>query len=207
MAGGIDGVNAWSHCATRLDEGRAVGERLAYPDEHLAIELARLAHILAALPEIELCSAEHVTRIGKHRLAALRQPADVVGMAVSDDDHIDIFRIVAGLLHALDQLPFRHAAAQLLVLVAQAPVAGIEQHELTAGVHERRNERMLKTVGVDAVDPRQILDRARRLIAADARMQPVADDLAVHDVGDLEVAELEAVDRGLQFALHRCGHA
>ena len=42
----------------------------------------------------------------------------------------------------------------------------------------------------------------RWLIAAETGVQPVADDFAVHDIGDLEAAKLEAVDRVLHFTLH-----
>src|SRR5689334_1682384 len=74
MAGHVDRADAARDLVARLDEAGTVGERHRDLDEQLAIELARLAHVLAALPEIELGRAEHVARIGKHRLAALGQP-------------------------------------------------------------------------------------------------------------------------------------
>ena len=46
------------------------------------------------------------------------------------------------------------------------------------------------------------LHLAGRRIAAEAGAEPGADHLAVHDGGDLEAAELEAVDGRLHFALH-----
>jgi hypothetical protein len=133
-------------------------------------------------------------------------PPDVVGMAVGDDDDVDVFRIVAGLLQARDQLAVRHSATQLFVLPAQGAVAGIEQHQLLTRIHQGWNERMLKTVSLDLIGAGQFLRGLRRLIAADTGMQPVADDLAVHNVGDLEAAELDAVDSGLHLTL-RCRHA
>ena len=66
---------------------------------------------------------------------------------------------------------------------------------------------MLKAVDLDAVGAGQFFGGLGRLVTADTGMQPVADDFAVHDVGDLEAAKLEAVDCGLQFTLHRCWHA
>ena len=167
-----------------------------------SVEFARLAHVLSAPPEIELRRAEHVTRLGKHRLAALGQPADVVGMAVGDHDHVDVLSLVAGLRQPRGQMALGHPAAQLLVLAAQGAVAGVEQHQLLAGVHKGWNERMLKAVGLDAVGTGQLLRGLRRLIAGETGIQPLADDFAVHHIGDLETAELEAIDSGLHFALH-----
>ena len=92
--------------------------------------------------------------------------------------------------------------AQLLVLAAQGAIAGVEQHQLPAGVHKGWNERMLKAVGLDVVGAGQFLCGFRQLIAAETGIQPVADDFAVHNIGDLESAKLEAVDGGLHFALH-----
>src|SRR5882672_7928684 len=63
-----------------------------------------------------------------------------------------------------------------------------------------------EAVGLDVVGASQLPRRIRRLIAAEAGMQPLADDLAVQDIDDLEAAELEPVDTGLHFALHGRGH-
>ena len=41
-----------------------------------------------------------------------------------------------------------------------------------------------------------------KALAAETGAEPGADYLAVHDGGDLEAAELEAVDGRLHFALH-----
>src|SRR5882672_7928683 len=48
-----------------------------------------------------------------------------------------------------------------------------------------------EAVGLDVVGASQLPRRIRRLIAAEAGMQPLADDLAVQDIDDLEAAELE----------------
>ena len=84
--------------------------------KQLQIEFARLAHVLAALPEIELGGAEDIARIGKDRLAAVHQAADMIGMAVRDHDNVDVGRLVAGLRQAFDQPAFRQPAAQLRVV-------------------------------------------------------------------------------------------
>jgi hypothetical protein len=48
-------------------------------------------------------------------------------------------------------------AVQLVMLSAQDAVAGVEQHQLFAGVHNGWNERMLKAVGIDVVGAGQFL--------------------------------------------------
>src|SRR5262249_46851846 len=82
----------------------------------------------------------------------------------------------------------------------------VEQDQLLAGVDDGRDERVLDPFRIDVVRGRQRVHLARWMLAAVARVQPVARHLAVEDVGDFELAELEAVDGRLQFALHRCGH-
>ncbi len=202
MSEGVDRADAGHHLVARLDEGRALGERQTDFHVELAVELARLAHVLALLPEVEIGGAEHITRLREHRHAALGQPADMIGMAVGDHHHVDVLRLVAGLRHARDQIARRQPAFKLLVLVAQRAVAGVEQHQLLAGIDHRRRERMLVAVGLDAVGRGERLHLAGCRLAAEAGAEPGADDLAVHDGGDLEAAELEAVDGRLHFALH-----
>ena len=105
----VDRGDARHHLVARLDHGGAVGERHNDLDVELAVELARLAHVLALVPEIELGGAEHIARVGKHQLAGLGQPADVIGMAVRDDDDVDVLRLVAGLRQPRDQIARRQA--------------------------------------------------------------------------------------------------
>ncbi len=85
----------------------------------------------------------------------------MVGMAVGDHHHVDVLRLVAGLRHARDQVARRQAALHLLVFVAQRAVAGVEQHQLLAGIDQHRRERMLVAVGVDTVGLGQRLDLLR----------------------------------------------
>ena len=66
---------------------------------------------------------------------------------------------------------------------------------------------MFKAVGLDVIGVGQVLRSIHRLIPPETRMQLVADDLAVQNVGNFETAKLETVDRRLQFSLHLCGHA
>ena len=207
MPKSIDRGDAWHHDVARLDHGGAVGER--HNDLHikLAVELARLAHVLALVPEIELGGAEYVAGVREHRLSALGQAADMIGMTVRDDHDVDILRLVAGLRHARDQLARRQAAFELLVLGRERAIAGIEQHQLLAGIDHRRREWMEIAVGVDAVGGGQRLHFVGMRFAAERGRQPRADHMAVHDGRDFETAKLEAVDIRQHFTLHCSGHA
>ncbi len=57
-------------------------------------------------------------------------------------------------------------------------------------------------VRFDAVIVAQALRLLGAVLRSEARVQAIADHLAVQDIGDLEAAELEAIDGRLQFALH-----
>ena len=81
-------------------------------------------------------------------------------MAVREGDDVDVLRLVAGLRHALDQMSVRHAALQRFIVLRQRAVAGVEQHDLLAGVDQHRHERMLELVGIDVVRLGQRLDFA-----------------------------------------------
>ena len=181
---------------------RSIGERQRQLGKQLQIEFASLADVLAALPEIELRGAEDIARLGENRLAAIHQAADMVGMAMRDDNDVDVGRLVAGKRQTLDQPAFRQPAAQLRIVARQRAVAGVEQDELFAGVDERRDERMHIAVRFDAVLPAKILRLLGAALRSEARMQAVANDLAVQDIGYFKTAEFEAIDARLQFALH-----
>ena len=57
-------------------------------------------------------------------------------------------------------------------------------------------------VRFDAVIVAQALRLVGAVLRPEARVQAIADHLAVQDIGDLKAAELEAIDARLQFALH-----
>ncbi len=57
-------------------------------------------------------------------------------------------------------------------------------------------------VRLDAVPLAKVLRLLGAVLRSEARVQAVTNDLAVQDIGDLEAAELEAINGGLQFALH-----
>src|SRR3974377_58281 len=114
MTIGFDRPNAGHHFVARLDEGRAISYRQTDFDVELAVEFARLAHILAFLPEIESAGAESVPGPGEHRLVTFRQAADVVRVPVGDDDHINILWLVTGLRQTRRQIAPRPAAPEAL---------------------------------------------------------------------------------------------
>jgi hypothetical protein len=60
---------------------------------------------------------------------------------------------------------------------------------------------MLEAVAIDMIGAGERVHRLGRGIAAEIRMQPLAQRLAVQESGDLEAAQLEAVNSRLQFAL------
>ena len=122
MAGGVDGADARRYVVARLDEARAIRRAAKQLLEELEIELARLAHVLAALPEVELGGAEDVTGVREHRLAAVHQAADVVGMAVGDDHDIDIATAYSRLAPWRRPGRLRYAAAQLRIVARQPPL-------------------------------------------------------------------------------------
>src|ERR1700694_380664 len=142
MACRVDGPDSRHDLLACLDKTGPVSERYGDFHEQLAIEFTRLAHV-AALPEIELRSAEHVPGIRKYRFAAFHQSADMIGMAVRDNHHVDILRLIAGLAQPLDQTPVWQPASKRLVLALQRAVAGVEQDELPSGIDQAGNERML----------------------------------------------------------------
>src|SRR5690242_21143212 len=126
MAGGINGCYARDDFIAGLDECRTVGQRQTDLDVQLAIEFPRLADVLAALPEVEICGAEHVAGFRKDRLAAFREAANVVWMAMCEDNHIYILRPVAGGRQSLGGLPRRQPLAELLVLARERTIACVE---------------------------------------------------------------------------------
>src|ERR1700676_2727072 len=113
MACRVDGPDSRHDLLARPDKTGPVSERYCDFHEQLAIEFSRLAHV-AVLPEIELYSAEHVPRIRKYRFAAFHQSADMIGMAVRDNHHVDILRLIAGLAQPLDQAPVWQPASKRL---------------------------------------------------------------------------------------------
>src|SRR6478609_9727041 len=115
MSGSVDGSDARRDLIARLHERRTVGQRHTNCHEQFAVELARFADILAALPEIELGRPDYIAYIGKHGLSAFVQPADVVRMAMRDDNNVDVFRPVAGSRKPCRGLARRKTLADLLV--------------------------------------------------------------------------------------------
>ena len=116
------------------------------------------------------------------------------------DNHIDVFRLVAGGGQTLGCLSRRQTLAKLLIFARQRAISGIEQDELLSCIHERRNVRMLKSLGVDVVRARQGMHLIYRGVGSVVGMQPITYGLRVQNRCDLEAAELEAINCRLQFA-------
>src|ERR1051325_2031356 len=129
-------------------------------------------------------------------------------MAVRDDDHVHVARLVAGWAEPLDQPAIGHAGAQLLALAPQRAVAGIEQHKFLPGIHEGRDERMFITQRIDAVGARERLHLFGRPFAAEPpRFVSALEDLSANppDVqpGGTEIKEaIDATDRGAKRLEH-----
>jgi hypothetical protein len=87
-------------------------------------------------------------------------------MAVGNDDHVNILRLIAGLAQLLYKKPFWQPASKRLVFALQPTVAGVEQDQLLAGVDQAGNERMLVAVRVNPVRTRQRLHFGGQGLAA-----------------------------------------
>ena len=196
-------------CRDRLDAGHELGaavEGLELACRHIgvqrglraleeALRVGRgLLEVRGAEPEIGvvLVGAHH--RIREHRLVARHQAADVVGVHVGDVDLVDLLRLVAGRFQARQQVAERRAE--------QAGGAGVDQHQLRAGVDE---------VAVDRGLDRRLQEAAREPFA-DLRRAGVGQQLvdrqrdrAVGQRGDFEVTQHHPVVAGLGLDLWRRG--
>jgi hypothetical protein len=143
---------------------------------------------------VELHLAEHITCVGVGRLAAFafHGPADVVRVAVGDDDDVDLLALVAGRDQELGQLAGRRHSG--------LAVAGIEQDKFPAGIDDRVGEYGLELGRRQPIGLGISLHGLGRLVGAEGRMRPVPHPVAVEDVGHLEAAELESVDCGARYS-------
>ena len=130
----------------------------------------------------------------------------MIGMAVGGHHDVDIARFIAGRAKPFAQVAVNAAGAQLFEIAAQKAVAGVEQHDLFAGVDQSRREWMHIAVRIDAVGDAQRARLVGGMFRTVTRMQAFADRLAVENGGDFEFAELEAIDGPLQFTLHCSRH-
>ena len=109
----------------------------------------------------------------------------MVRMAVGNDDNVDLLRLVAGFLQPLLELAH--------VRIAALAVAGIEQHPLGAGVHQRRDIDVIVGGRRHVVGPGEFRHRLGRLIFAEARMRRALQG-PIENVDDLERPQLETID-------------
>src|SRR4029078_4776014 len=204
MAGSIDRCNAGNDFVVWLDKCRPVDKGQASLYKYLPIEFPSLSDVFTALPKIEFRGAEDILCIRKNWFPALREPADMIGMSVRNDNDVDVFGLVPGAGQALGGLSRRQTLAELLVFARQCAIARVEQNELLSRIHERRNVRMLKSLCVDIVCACEGMHRVCVGVGAVVGMQPISDGLRVQNRCDLEAAELEAINCRLQFASERC---
>ena len=165
----------------------ARGERHAELEELLPVAETALADILALDPVVIFGAAEDIAGIGEGRLAAFDEAGDVIGMAVGEDDDVDVLRRIAG----GGQQGKEPADA---VLAAELAIARIEEDQLAAGVEDGRRISVLEHLRRQAVGDAEGVNLLGGDIRAEARMRTLALGDAVEDVGQLEIAELEAVD-------------
>src|SRR5262245_46428663 len=131
MAVGMDGSNAGGNLSLRLEEACLFAEWHGDLLEQLEVLFASLPHG-ALSPEVELNLPEDHACIGIGWLTIMHQTADVVGVAMRNHNGI----------HLLWRISCSHDEVPKVACRGHAPptVAGIEQDQLLAGVHERGNE-------------------------------------------------------------------
>ena len=135
--------------------------------------------MLAAFPEIKLGCTEYIAGVRKYRLSTFNQTADVVWVAVRNDNNVDILRLVSGSREAFgSSLPGWQPFAELLVLAWKSPIAGVEQNQLLPGIHKRWNVGMFEPLGIDIVGAGERVHLINRSIRAILRVQTLANRLA-----------------------------
>src|SRR5262245_5689666 len=194
MAVGIDGADTRDNLAFGLEERGLFPERYGDLLKQLEVLFACLAHV-ALFPEVELRLAEGNSCIRIGWLTIVHQAADVVGMAVGDDDHV----------HLLRRISCSHDKIPKVACGGQAPlsVARIEQNQLLASVDERGNEMVIEIRCRQTIHLQEVVHVFGRLILSKGRMWARSYAKAVEDLGHLEAAELKAIDLRAQHAQHR----
>ena len=95
----------------------------------------------------------------------------MIGVSVRDDNDVNV---LCGLYPAAAKpirgLARRKALAQLFIFARKRAVASIEQHQLLAGIHKRRNVGMLEPLGIDIVRACKSLHLISRCVRTIVRM-------------------------------------
>src|SRR5262245_65758701 len=115
-------------------------------------------------------------------------------MAVRNDNDVDVFGLVADGGQARCGLSRRQTLAELLIFARERAIARIEQDELITGIHDRRNIRVLKSLGVDIVSAGESPHLISRCVGAIVWMQPVTNSLDIQHIGDLKLAKMDTRD-------------
>jgi hypothetical protein len=192
VTGGVEGRHAWRHFRSGLDLAQAgAGQfQIRLGNQRLLLG-GHFCGQRGVAPErdFSLASDEFGRREQQRRVLSVTDAPQVVEMEVSEQDHVDIARREARAGEMAKQ-----PAVRVLELVDAA--ARVNQHQLVARVDEGR------------VDLQS--DRARRLESrfeqASCVVGPVAPqrfgwerERAVADDGDLDGAELDAVETRLRL--------
>ncbi|MEZ5906758.1 MAG: hypothetical protein R3C69_17245 [Geminicoccaceae bacterium] len=118
----------------------------------------------------------------------------MIAVEMRDDHPVDLLGGIAGIGDRLDQTPLGEPPGT---------VAGVEENELLAGVHEQRREGDLHAARRQEVLLGIGRDGLGRLVVAEDRVGPVELDRAVEQGRNLEIAELETIEGGPRRAQHR----
>jgi len=152
--------------------------------------LQRAAELAFVGPAIEIALGDVELRVREQQLAAVvDHAADVIDVGVREHHCVDVLRLDAGLRHALllaaGGRPERLRGAH----------AGVEQHELFAGVDDRRVLFEHDVVGRQEVISQHLVDFFFRR-ADEGALGRGERQRAVRDDGHLGIAEVEAVEIG-----------
>src|SRR5215470_18041317 len=174
-----------------LEQRRLLRERDGDLLEHLEVLFASLAH-LAFLPEVELHLAEGDTRIRISGLTIMHQTANMVWMAVGNDDQIHLLGRVSC---SHDKIPKVSCSGH-----AALSVARIEQNQVFARVHERGNKMVIECCCRQTIQLQEVVHVFSRLILSKCWMWARAHPEAVEDLRHLEATEPKAIDLRAQHA-------
>src|SRR5262244_2582576 len=190
VAAGLDRGDAGSDLAAPFIARhlvREVGENLAVESERgLGEALWRPAHVVVVHPERPVDGGHLDLGIGEgERSVRGLEPEDMVAVQVRDQDDVDCVRIKASGGQGRGQQPDRRTEA--------GAIAGVDQHELGAGVDydriERRDDAALRHIGgLGGREYLLVTDIAHELGGERNGSRAVIDD------GDFELADLAAIE-------------
>ncbi len=191
VAIGGDRLDAGDQFLARLIARHLVGDRAEYPADALEPGLhpfGRLGHVVIIHPERPFRRRHHDLGIGVGQRAVLAaQAIDVVAVEVADDDDVDRLRVDPGGGEVGDKLAGGWGP--------ELAVARIQQHQFGTSVDHEGSKRDGHLVRGQERVLQRLLHIGERGVADKAVGEGAIGD-AVGGGGDLEAAELHAVDAG-----------